>query len=109
MAKKSPMFTAIAAAVFGAVVTLGAVPAAQAAGSSARLNNCWSTWGSTGTAAHCVNTSVTGDYRNEAHCGGIDYNRASGWYRIAKGSTVDPWGRLECAWSIRSSDLAFRY
>ncbi|MCE7078694.1 hypothetical protein [Streptomyces sp. ST2-7A] len=109
MAKRFVIPGVVAALALGTVVTFGVVPSAQAAGSSARINNCWSTWGSTGSAAHCVNTSVTGHYRNEAHCGGIDYDRVSGWVRIARGSTVDPWGRLECAWSIRSSDLSFKY
>ncbi|WP_133243246.1 hypothetical protein OIE62_22695 [Streptomyces scopuliridis] len=95
-------------ASLSAAILLGAASLASADGSSAKLNNCWSTWGSTGSSAHCVNTSQTGSYQNEAYCGGVDTNKASGWRQITKGSTIDPWGKLECTFSIRYSDIWFK-
>ncbi|GAA1899293.1 hypothetical protein GCM10009716_06420 [Streptomyces sodiiphilus] len=109
MAKKSIIGKVASTAALTVLATLTAMPAAHAAGSSAKLNNCWSTWGSTGSAAHCRNTSVSGNYQNEAYCGGIDTDKASGWRYISQGATVDPWGKLECRWSIRYSDIWFKY
>ncbi|MBD0672208.1 hypothetical protein [Streptomyces sp. CBMA156] len=96
-------------ASFAAALVVGAAPLASASGQSANLNNCYSTWGSTGTSAHCYNTSDAGYYQNEAYCGGVDYDRASGWTYIGKGSTISNWGQLNCTWSIRYSDVWFKY
>ncbi|MDR3036042.1 hypothetical protein [Kitasatospora cineracea] len=96
-------------ASFAATALVAAAPLASASGTSASVNGCYSTWGSTGTSAHCYNTTDAGSYQNEAYCGGLDYDRASGWVYIGRNSTVSNWGQLDCRWSINSSDVWFKY
>ncbi|GAA1514239.1 hypothetical protein GCM10009677_54290 [Sphaerisporangium rubeum] len=87
-------------------VVAGTTTSAFASGTSPTTNGCYSTWGSTGTSAHCFNVTVTGNYRNHAACQSQP-DKVSSWLWITAGSTVDNWGQLNCTFKITSSRIEF--
>ncbi|MCK9897956.1 hypothetical protein [Frankia sp. AgB32] len=95
----------LAASVLIAPVGIGA-QAALASGTSPTTNGCYSTWGSTGTNAHCFNVTVTGNYRNHAFCS-AQFDKVSSALYMTRGSTVNNWGQLNCTFSVTRSRVDF--
>lgn len=93
---------------FASAALAGVTPPALAAGTSGTTNGCYSTWGSTGSNAHCTNPSVSqdGNYRNYGNCY-YSSDQYSGWVWFGKGSYVDGWGQVDCTFSINYSYVLY--
>jgi NO-binding membrane sensor protein with MHYT domain len=72
------------------------------AGTSANVNGCKSTWGSTGSSVACSPASVTMHFRNHASCS-FSPDQNSGSIAITKGSSVTGVGQVNCTFSINSA------
>ncbi|MEU3503312.1 hypothetical protein ABZ726_22000 [Streptomyces hundungensis] len=86
----------------------GIAPVAIASGTSGTTNGCYSTWGSTGTNAHCTNPSIQmdGAVRNHASCD-FEADKVSGWIWTTRGSVFDNWGQLDCSWHVSRSRVEY--
>lgn len=102
--KKTAKVLLVSAAAVAGMAALA--PAAFASGTSPTVNGCYSTWGSTGTNAHCFNVTETGKYQNHASCD-AQPDKTSSWLTIGKGSTVDNWGQLNCTFKVSSSRIQY--
>jgi hypothetical protein len=80
---------------------------AFADGTSPKTFGCYSTWGDTGTSAHCRPATQTAHFANHAVCW-FEPDHTSDYTLITKGSTVDPWGQLECGLSIQKAYVLAR-
>ena len=93
------------AAVGGlAVAALAAPVAASASGTSATTFGCYSTWGSTGSNAHCTNPYVTypAYYQNHGAClWSSDVN--SSWVWFNQRDWNSGWGQVNCVFDIQQS------
>ncbi|AEV84876.1 hypothetical protein ACWT_3852 [Actinoplanes sp. SE50] len=94
-------------AVIAVVVPATAGAAYASGGTSGRTNNCYSTWGNTGSSAHCLPATATGYYQNHLVCNG-EGDKVSNWVLISNGATVDNWGQLNCRFKASSADVRYR-
>ncbi|WP_282202139.1 hypothetical protein [Kitasatospora fiedleri] len=81
-----------AAAVVGvsALAFIGFMPTAQASsGTSNNVLGCYSTWGNTGTNAHCFNVTLGGTFQNFAACN-VEADKYA-YLSISQGSTAANW------------------
>ncbi|MCM3887598.1 hypothetical protein ND747_28815 [Frankia sp. R82] len=81
------------------------VESALASGQSPRTNNCYSTWGSTGSNAHCYANSVAGTYTNHGFCTSQPDPTSSKYF--VKGTYAPDWGQVNCWFKINSSRVDF--
>ncbi|MFD7584351.1 hypothetical protein ACFV84_02805 [Kitasatospora sp. NPDC059811] len=96
------------AAVVGvsALALLGFMPAAQASsGTSSTVLGCYSTWGNTGTSAHCFNVTLGGRFQNFAACN-VEADKYA-YISLQQGSTASDWGQLNCTWKIDYSSVSY--
>jgi hypothetical protein len=93
--------------VGGLTIAAGAavVPMVSASGSSAVSFGCYSTWGSTGSNAHCTAPSATysGNYRNWAWCNTVEGALTSKWQWFNAGQYVPGFGQVNCTFSIHDA------
>ncbi|MEV7778720.1 hypothetical protein [Kitasatospora sp. NPDC088351] len=99
---RSKIARSVAIAGLAVAAAVAAAPAATASGTSGQTNGCYSTWGSTGSNAHCKSVGVTGYYRNHAECS-WQSDRWSTYYYFWNLSSQPNWGQVDCAFSIESS------
>jgi hypothetical protein len=88
----------------GGWILVGSVGPAFASGTSNTVDGCYSTWGSTGTNAHCFKVTKTLNYRNHAACE-AQPDKTSSWTEIVKGSTVPNFGQINCTFTVTSSSI----
>ncbi|MFJ3306229.1 hypothetical protein ACIPSA_24545 [Streptomyces sp. NPDC086549] len=81
-----------------------ATPSAMA-GTSAKLNGCYSTWGSTGSVGHCARVTTTGNFKNRGVC--TFGNEDSLWEFFGAGESHPKWGGVECTFDIEKSFIMF--
>jgi hypothetical protein len=90
-------------AVLGFVgATFALTTPAFASGTSANVNGCKSSWGSTGSSVSCQPATVTMHFRNHAACSGSP-DQNSGSIAITSGSKVSGVGQINCTFSMSSS------
>ncbi|MBP5938358.1 hypothetical protein [Streptomyces acidiscabies] len=96
-----------AAAFAGAAIAVVALsaPSAMASGTSPKLNGCYSTWGSTGSVAHCVSVTRGGQYKNRGVC--TFGNEDSLWKFFQGGESNPKWGGVECTFDIEKSFIMY--
>ena len=98
-------------AVIGAlgIAALGVVaPSAFASGTSGNTNGCYSTWGSTGSDAHCHSPGAqkAGNYQNYGSC--WNSGDQSFTYTGVYVGWIDPdWGQVDCVFSINCSRVNY--
>ena len=80
------------------------VPTASASGTSGTTNGCYSTWGSTGSNAHCTNPYVTypGNFRNHGLCF-LEGDQTSSWRWFNQFDWNPGWGQVDCTFQINES------
>lgn len=102
---KSGLVSSLAAA---AVVVVTAPSSLASGGTSPTTNGCYSTWGNTGSDAHCTNphVTVTGNYRNHLSCNS-QVDKVSGWIYFQAGAYADHWGQLNCTFKASSSRVEY--
>lgn len=85
-----------------------AAPMASASGASGVTNGCFSTWGSTGTDAHCTvpHVTVTGNYANHAACD-FEPDHTSAWSHFPVPAEIFDFGQIDCTFSVSWSSVAF--
>ncbi|MFE5584504.1 hypothetical protein [Kitasatospora sp. NPDC056531] len=95
-----------AVGVLAAAATVGLAPLAFA-GASSTTNGCYSTWGNTGSDAHCNNPNATqdGNYGNYESCSAESDNQT--WVWFGAGSVSNDWGQEDCTWSANWSAVRF--
>ncbi|MFD4394316.1 hypothetical protein [Kitasatospora sp. NPDC058478] len=72
------------------------------AGTSGNTFGCWSTWGSTGSNAHCQNVQKSGYFQNYGYCDWeADQTSTNTWFD--EKSTVNNWGQIDCTFNISRS------
>ncbi|MFE5584505.1 hypothetical protein [Kitasatospora sp. NPDC056531] len=93
--------------ILAAAATISLSPVAFA-GQSSTTNGCYSTWGNTGSNAHCVDphVTVTGNYENYENCS-AESDNYSGWNSFDSGAYVNGWGQVDCTWSANYSQVWF--
>ncbi len=81
-----------------AVAAVAAVAPLASAGTSNTTLGCYSTWGSTGSNAHCSNPYALddGDYTNHGSC----YYSSDQWSSL--------WGQVDCTFSINWSEVLYQ-
>ncbi|MFH8383562.1 hypothetical protein ACH4E7_21885 [Kitasatospora sp. NPDC018058] len=96
--------TVAKAAIVGLFSTaaLATVAPSAFAGQSPNTFGCFSTWGSTGSNAHCYDVTQNGDFQNAASCS-ASFDQQSDWIWISQGSTINGWGQVDCTFSINNS------
>jgi hypothetical protein len=97
--------TITAVIVAGVTATAGAAYASG--GTSGRTNNCYSTWGNTGSSGHCLPATASGYYQNHLVCNG-EGDKVSNWTYISNGASVDNWGQLNCRFKASSADIRYK-
>ncbi|MEV7778721.1 hypothetical protein [Kitasatospora sp. NPDC088351] len=105
--RRSSMARAAAIAGLAAAAVAVVSPAAMASGTSNDVNGCYSTWGSTGSNAHCKDVTATGFYRNAASCN-WSLDQQSAEYMFLFGSSKQDWGQVDCTFKINFSWVNFR-
>lgn len=108
LAMKRGVIQGAAVAALSIVAVGVATPMANASGTSPTTMGCFSTWGSTGTDAHCTNPYATanGDYANAARCG-WEPDMNSGAIRLTAGARVPDFGQLDCTFEVQSSYVIY--
>ncbi|MEV0484165.1 hypothetical protein AB0I69_26585 [Streptomyces sp. NPDC050508] len=106
-ARRASNTIARVAALAGAAVAVVALaaPSAMASGTSAKLNGCYSTWGSTGSVGHCVSVTKSGQYKNRGVC--TFGNEDSLWTVFGYGESDSKWGGVECTFDIEKSYIMY--
>jgi hypothetical protein len=94
-------------AVITVAVTATAGAAYASGGTSGKTNNCYSTWGNTGSSGHCLPATAGGYYQNHLVCNG-EADKVSNWVQISNGATVDNWGQLNCRFKASSADVRYK-
>lgn len=94
------------AAVGGLAVAALAAPvsSASASGTSDTTLGCYSTWGSTGSNAHCTNPYATYSayFQNYGACLWSS-DVASNWTWFNQGDWNSGWGQVDCVFDIQES------
>ncbi|MFE4971780.1 hypothetical protein ACFRAR_06645 [Kitasatospora sp. NPDC056651] len=94
--------------IFSAAAITTVAPSAFAGGTSGTTNGCYSTWGNTGSNAHCTNPVVTvsGYYQNFGSCS-YSSDQYSTRYFYSQGSAPNNWGQVDCTFSISYSRVNY--
>ncbi|MFI6850648.1 hypothetical protein OG535_01855 [Kitasatospora sp. NBC_00085] len=86
----------------GVAAVVVVAPGALASGTSNKTNGCWSTWGSTGSNAHCQNVTDGGNYVNKSICSwSSDQVSDAEWFD--RGASKDNWGQIDCTFNVEKS------
>lgn len=96
-----------ATAALGVAATMAIAFPASADGTSYKTFGCYSTWGNTGTSAHCTPATASAYFANHAVCQ-YQPDKTSDYIFISKGSYVDPWGKLNCLFYITNAYVIAR-
>ena len=101
-ARKAVTNTAIVGAL--SIAAIGVVTPMAGAYQSDTNDGCFSTWGNTGTDAHCTNpfALVNGNYSNHADCD-FESDPTSGKQYYYFGQVVNDFGQLNCTFNVTSS------
>ncbi|MYS93813.1 MULTISPECIES: hypothetical protein [Streptomyces] len=107
--KQKAFRTNVAKAVSIGILGLAAIglnaPTATASGSSGKVNNCWSGWGSTSFWGKCERAAVAGDYQVHADCNN-EPDIWTGWYYLYKGY-IGQWTTGACIFKVNSGKVLY--
>ena len=91
------------AAIAGlAIAAVGVTAPTSFAGTSGNVYGCYSTWGSTGSNAHCQMVQRQGNFQNQGSCN-LGGTVRSGWNFFSTLQSVPNWGQVDCTFAIDSS------
>lgn len=99
---RSKVVRGAAIAGLAAAAIVSAAPGASASGTSSKTYGCWSTWGDTGSNAHCQKIEKSGYFANKGYCDwSSDQTSGHDW---KDAGTSDPdWGQIDCTFHISRS------